>query len=61
MTDCNDRADAEQAEVTPEMAEAGAQVLRERLEASYYWSRGVASEVFRAMMAVASQGAARTP
>ena len=25
------------ATVTPEMAEAGARILRERLDASYYW------------------------
>jgi hypothetical protein len=47
--------------ITPEMKEAGAEILRESLDASYYWSRGVASEVFRVMMAVARRDDAQTP
>jgi hypothetical protein len=49
----NRQAGATEIEITPEMAEAGARVLRERLEASYYWSRGVAREVFRVMVEAA--------
>ena len=52
---------ADEIEITPEMKEAGAQILRDRLDASYYWSRGVASEVFRVMMAVARRDDAQTP
>ena len=61
MIDSDRQAGAERIEITPEMAEAGARVLRERFDASYYWSRGVAKEVFRAMMGVVSQGVDQTP